>query len=338
MDLDGDGRQDILSGSWPGELYLFRGQSEGKFAAPEMIRDKDGEIINVGGGVQKQSSGSILIRGRAEFKETPEGTVVTYRGKEYKSTPDKPVMVTGTASAAHAADWDDDGDYDLLVGDIRGNLYFVPNEGTSSKYAFGKEQSLKADGRPINVAGGDAGPFAADWDDDGDLDLLVGAGDGSVSLFQNVGTRSEPKLEQTEQLVSPGDASFGADAPKEPCRGIRSKICAADWNGDGRLDLLVGDFTTQRPDQPELTAEQRAEHEKIRDELEDLQNRFQELYGKLRGPNRVRDEDAYKKLNQEVKDVLEKMRPLRSKLPRDYDTHGWVWLFLRKPAEIAAQQ
>jgi hypothetical protein len=27
---------------------------------------------------------------------------------------------------------------------------------------------------------------------------------------------------------------------------VRSKVCAADWNGDGRLDLLVGDFTAQQ--------------------------------------------------------------------------------------------
>ena len=30
MDLDGDGRTDILSGSWPGELYFFKGEGKGK--------------------------------------------------------------------------------------------------------------------------------------------------------------------------------------------------------------------------------------------------------------------------------------------------------------------
>ncbi len=28
MDLDGDGNQDILSGSWPGELYFFKGKDK----------------------------------------------------------------------------------------------------------------------------------------------------------------------------------------------------------------------------------------------------------------------------------------------------------------------
>ena len=39
-------------------------------------------------------------------------------------------------------------------------------------------------------------------------------------------------------------------SPQGAARGIRSKVCVADWNGDGRLDLLVGDFTTQKPDRP----------------------------------------------------------------------------------------
>ena len=53
VDLDGDGHIDVLSGSWPGELFLFRGQPEHTFRPPEMIKDKDGEIINIGGGVSK---------------------------------------------------------------------------------------------------------------------------------------------------------------------------------------------------------------------------------------------------------------------------------------------
>ena len=32
MDLDGDGRSDILSGSWPGEIYFFRRLTDGSFA------------------------------------------------------------------------------------------------------------------------------------------------------------------------------------------------------------------------------------------------------------------------------------------------------------------
>ena len=45
MDLDGDGYADLLSGSWPGELFLFRGLANHAFAAPDVV------FIVVGGGV-----------------------------------------------------------------------------------------------------------------------------------------------------------------------------------------------------------------------------------------------------------------------------------------------
>jgi hypothetical protein len=32
----------------------------------------------------------------------------------------------------------------------------------------------------------------------------------------------------------------------EPTRGVRAKVCVADYNGDGLPDLLVGDFTNQK--------------------------------------------------------------------------------------------
>ncbi|UCE49294.1 MAG: VCBS repeat-containing protein, partial [Phycisphaerales bacterium] len=194
MDLDNDGHKDLISGSWPGEIFFFKGTEDGSFAAPEMIKNKDGEFINIGGGIRPGGGimGEILIAGYAKFEHTSEGTFVNYHGKRFKSTPEKPYAITGTASAAHAVDWDGDGDYDLIVGSISGNVYLLPNEGTLQSCAFGKEEQLRAGGRPINVRRG-AGPFTAEWDGDADLDLLVGADDGSVSLYRNAGSTQSPK-------------------------------------------------------------------------------------------------------------------------------------------------
>ncbi|OHB64261.1 MAG: hypothetical protein A2Y77_04370 [Planctomycetes bacterium RBG_13_62_9] len=330
MDLDGDGHLDILSGSWPGELFLFRGMPNRSFAAPEMIKDKDGEIINIGGGIRDRSAGEgILIAGSARWETADGKRFANYRGKRYESTAERPIGITGTASVAHAVDWDGDGDYDLIVGDIQGNVHLIANEGTSKSYAFARGRQLQVDGQPLRVASR-AGPCAADWDGDGDPDLLVGADDGSVLLFCNVGSAKSPELASAVQLVPPGEALYGPQAPKEPRRGIRSKICVADWNGDGRPDLLVGDLAYQKPDRPEPTAAEKAEHERMRRILEPVTNRYHDVTQSLYGPSRVRDKEERDKLSEERRQLIGQMEALESKLPSEYETHGWVWLFLRQ--------
>jgi hypothetical protein len=331
VDLDGDGHLDLISGSWPGEIFVFRGGPGHTFRPPDMLKDKNGQIINIGGGIEERPDG-ILITGHGEFEQTSEGTFVNYHGKRIKSTPEKQIGISGTASAVHAVDWDGDGVIDLLVGDIGGNVWLVPNEGTRTKYAFGKQRQLMAGGKPLRVDGGDAGPFAADWDGDGKLDLLVGAGDGSVWFYRNIGTTRAPKLAAGVQLIGPGEANFGADAPWEARRGIRAKVCAVDFNGDGRLDLIVGDFTTQKPDRPAPTAAEKVEQDRARKELTSARERYHELTGKLYGAARVKDKKERKKLDKELQTITDKMMQLQKKVPPEYENHGWVWLFLRKPA------
>ncbi|MBN2182653.1 MAG: VCBS repeat-containing protein [Sedimentisphaerales bacterium] len=312
---------DLISGSWPGEIFFFKGGPDHNFAAPEMIEDKDGNIINIGGGIQEKSN-QILITGNAKFEQTEEGTFVYYRGRKIENTPEKPIGITGSASAVSVADWDGDGDFDLIVGTIRGKVYLIPNEGTAESFAFGKEQQIAS-------VSSRAGPYAADWEGDGDLDLLVGADDGSVSLFSNTGSSNSPELASAVQLVPPGRSMDRSRVSKEVARGSRSKICVTDWNGDGLLDLLVGDFCLQKPDLPEPTAEEKAEYDRIRKELEPIQQRFGELIQKLDGPSRVKTKEEMEKIQKEIKEVREKMTELSSKLPDEYERHGWVWLFLR---------
>jgi hypothetical protein len=318
-----------LSGSWPGEIFLFKGGPDHTFASPEMLKDKAGEIINVGGGIRQDDEGGTLITGNATFENSAGKTIVNYHGKRLESTPDKPISITGSASTVHVADWDGDGDYDLIIGNIGGDVFLIPNEGTAKSYAFGKERPLVAAGKPIHV-NGRAAPFAADWDGDGDLDLLVGAEDGSVSLFRNTGTRTAPELAAAVQLVPPGEATYGPGAAKDVRRGRRSKICVADWNGDGRLDLLVGDMAYQKPDLPEPTAEQKIEQDRIRKELEGVRSRYSELAERMRGPSRPRTQADTESLGKDLQEVGKRMQALQEKLPPECETHGWVWLFLRR--------
>ena len=231
MDFDSDGLTDILSGSWPGELYFFRRQSDGTFAKGENILDAE----------------------------------------------DKPIKL-GSASVVFAADWEGDGDLDLLVGDIQGNVFLVPNEGTSDKPSFGKGEPLSAGDKPIRV-GGDSGPVVADWDGDGRADLVVGAGDGSVVWFRNTAEEGQPVLAEGRSLVAPTKTRVAREAEEAPLAcGSRTKVCVTDYDGDGLLDLLVGDFGYQSIRNPEVTVEEKANEEAVRKEYQELIARYREIY------------------------------------------------------------
>lgn len=199
MDLNGDGKKDIISGSYPGQIYLFARKNSGAFADGVVINDKKGLPINV-----------------------------------------------GRATSVALADWDGDGDLDLVVGNMEGAVYLVINEGTASKYAFGTPKPMLAGGKALTVSDL-AGPTIADWDNDGSPDLLVGDGKGAVGFYKNIGTKSEPKLSARVELVPQSATANIAGKQDNPERSsMRAKISTFDWNQDGALDLLVGDFTSDR--------------------------------------------------------------------------------------------
>ena len=337
MDLDGDGHKDVLSGSWPGELFFFRNDGKGGYEKPVKLKDNNGKTINIGGGVKREADGSVLITGDGKFEQKDGKQYVVYEGEWIECKPQDSVGVTGTASAVFAHDWDGDGDFDLVVGDIRGNVYLVPNEGTKENWAFGNHQQVTAGGKPLRVEGGDAGPNVADWDGDGRPDLLVGGGDGSVWLYPNAAKAKGMELAAGRQLVPPAGDISGENLPAEPTRGMRSKVCASDWNGDGRLDLLVGDFAYLKSKPVEWTAEQKVEQDKARAEMAPLETRYREIVSSYFDAQKRKNStaDEREKQQKELQEINQKMAALRAKIPPESENHGWVWLFLRKPAEQA---
>jgi hypothetical protein len=325
VDLGHDGHLDLISGSWPGELFLFQGGADHVFAAPEMIRNKRGEVMNIFGGWTEESEGCRVLTGNGEIVEKDDARFVRYHGELFESTPEKPIMVTGSATAVHAFDWDGDGDEDLIVGEIGGRVVLVPNEGTAKQWAFGEPRDLEADGVSIRVSG-DAGPFA-DWDGDGLADLLVGAGDGSAAWYRNTGTRTSQHSREASSSCLECRIRTGLRAKT---RGHRAKVCAVDWNGDGRLDLLVGDISELKVNLPEPTAAERAVQENLRVERKGLARQYSTIFERLRGPDRPKDRAGRKAALAQMEELSARMVEIEKALPKEVEDHGWVWLFLRK--------
>jgi hypothetical protein len=304
VDFDGDGTPDILSGSWPGELYFFKGQGKGKFARAEILKDRDGKAIKL-----------------------------------------------GSATTVFACDWRGSGKLDLLVGDIDGHAWLVPNEGTRTKPAYGKAEKLQAGGKDIKVNHGDSQPVMADWEGSGKPGLVVGCGDGSVLWYRNTGTRSEPKLAAPRTLVAAPQQRDFTKVVKDPGRGSRAKVWVGDFNGDGRLDLLVGDFSMSQGEAPKLTDADRALQKETQAKVAKLQKELQPFYqeyGKVAGvkPNETDTQKAEREKKQ--KELLEKYRDKLNeqgklyttlrKFERPYLYHGHVWLFLRQAPEKTASR
>jgi hypothetical protein len=114
---------------------------------------------------------------------------------------------------------------------------------------------------------------------------------------------------------------------------VRAKVCAVDYDGDGRLDLLVGDFATQKPDRPEPSAEEKSKQDKAKKELGEVMGQYRKLSDKLFGPRAVKDKDEKEKAQKDLQGLMKRMQELRKDVPPEYENHGWVWLFKRKPAE-----
>jgi hypothetical protein len=129
-DIDGDGDLDLVVGESSGQLSYFR--NDGGPAAPRFVLESD-EWLGID--VDRRSF---------------------------------PVL----------EDLDGDGDLDLLVGSQAEGVRVFVNEGTATDPAFVESAPL-----PVAVFGF-AAPAFADFDGDGDRDLLLGGGAGGLRYFE----------------------------------------------------------------------------------------------------------------------------------------------------------
>jgi hypothetical protein len=151
----------------------------------------------------------------------------------------RPVDTFGMPSP-NFADFDGDGDLDLLCGEFLDGFTYFENLGSrrEPKYAAGKR--LTCEGRPLAMDLEMIVPVAIDWDGDGDQDLIVGDEDGRVALIENTDKFSENtgKLsDHLPQFLPP--QYFQQEAADLKCGALATPV-GFDWDGDGDQDIVSG--------------------------------------------------------------------------------------------------
>ena len=141
----------------------------------------------------------------------------------------------GDESIPAFVDVDGDGDLDLFVGgkiepddSERGALHLFENEGTSSRPLFRARGSVEGIGRAYNLA-----PAFGDLDGDGDPDMLLGQWRDRVAYYRNDDPGGKGGARRRWTLVDSVAITL--------TRGRNTTPTLGDLDGDGDLDLIVGE-------------------------------------------------------------------------------------------------
>ncbi len=239
VDIDGDGDLDGFEGRQDGSIVFFPNlgtpqspafvqRADNPFGIPDILPDNDygaaPSFADIDG------DGDLdLFAGQQTGDTVFFANTGTAESAAFAKVSLNPFGLSdvGAWSVPAFADIDGDGDLDAFVGEQGGSTFFFQNTGTPQSPAFaGKVPN------PFGLApvGGYAVPAFADIDGDGDLDLFVGAQDGSTYFFENSGTGQSPAF------ASPTTNPFGlADV------GSYAVPTLVDIDGDGDLDAFVGE-------------------------------------------------------------------------------------------------
>lgn len=128
-------------------------------------------------------------------------------------------------------DWNEDGLTDLVTGGRDGKVRVYLNTGTVGFPQFSGYTHVQMAGSDFDC-GDTSFPAVCDWNNDGRKDLLTGEDSGRVVLMINEGTNADPLF---------NSSAFVKDGSGDLKVSMRSNPAVADWNRDGKKDLVVGE-------------------------------------------------------------------------------------------------
>ncbi|MBU6345371.1 MAG: transporter substrate-binding domain-containing protein [Cyanobacteria bacterium REEB494] len=182
--------------------------------------DKDGDLDLVLG----KSDGKIQV-----FHNIGSSTSPLFLRLTGKNNPFNAIDV-GTNSVPVFADLDNDGDLDGIIGTGKGTIRYYENISNSTGVRFGIRNGKNNPFDGIDVGDNSAASFA-DLDSDGDLDAIIGTGNGTIRYYRNTGTSSKPSFTRLTSTDNPFNA---IDI------GNNNVPNLADIDKDGDFDLFMG--------------------------------------------------------------------------------------------------